>query len=90
MAKEKSHIEQKRSRYSRHATKRRMTLRMPTHLGRIVAVVMAAVGVIVLALVWGSILKAKSDAYRAAEEAGEWTVGMMPASARVGASRASV
>lgn len=74
MAKEKSHIEQKRSRYSRHATKRRMALRMPTHPGRIVAVVLAAVGVIVLALVWGSILKAKSDAYRAAEEAGEWTV----------------
>jgi len=74
MAKQKDLIEQKRSRYSRHATKRRMTLRMPTHIGRIAAIVLAAVAVIVLALVWGSVLKAKSDAYRAAEEAGEWTV----------------
>lgn len=74
MAKQTDHIEQKRSRYSRRATKRRMTLRMPTHTGRIVTILLAAVGVVALALVWGSILKAKSDAYRAAEEAGEWTV----------------
>ena len=74
MAKQKDHIEHKRSRYSRRATKRRMALRIPTHVGRIVAVVLAAVGVVALALVWGSILKAKSDDYRAAEEAGEWTV----------------
>lgn len=74
MAKQKDLTEHKRSRYSRHATKRRMTLRMPTHIGRIVAIVLAAVGVIALALVWGSVLKAKSDAYRSAEEAGEWTV----------------
>ncbi len=74
MAKQKDLIEQKRSRYSRHATKRRMILRMPTHIGRVVAVVLVVVGIITLALVWGSILKAKSDAYRAAEEAGEWTV----------------
>ena len=53
-------------------TKKRAGLRPPEHPGRMIAIVAAAVGVIILALVWGSHLKAKSDAYRAAQEAGEW------------------
>lgn len=59
-------------RYAKRSTKRRLTLRPPTHPGRIVAIVVAAVAVIVLALVWGSSLKRKSDAYRDAESRGEW------------------
>ncbi len=60
--------EQQRSRpprrLSRHSTKRRASLRPPRHPGRILAIVLFSVAVIILALVWGNYLKKKSDAYR--------------------------
>lgn len=62
----------KSRRYANRSTKRRLSLRPPKHPGRIIAVVLAAVAVIVLALVWGSILKRQSDAFRDAESRGEW------------------
>ena len=61
-------------RYTRSSTKKGWILRRPAHLGRILAIAFAAVSVIALALVWGNYLKAKSDAYRASLENGEWTL----------------
>ncbi len=61
-------------RYSHHATKRRSVFRPPEHPGRLVAIIAAVLLVVVIALIWGNALKKKSDAYRAAEEAGEWTL----------------
>lgn len=63
-----------RRRYGRRATKRRASLRPPAHPGRILACVLGAVAVIALALVTGNLLKARSDAYREAEAAGDWTL----------------
>ncbi len=63
-----------RRRYTRHSTKHRLPLRPPAHPGRIVAVALAAVGVIVLALICGSVLKARSDSYREAQAADAWTL----------------
>ena len=60
-------------RYARRSTKRGWILRRPKHLWRILAIVLAVMVVITAALVWGNILKAKSDAYEAAKEADEWT-----------------
>ena len=61
-------------RYRRHSTKRRSVLRPPAHPERLIAIILAVVAVMTLALVWGNVLKRQSDAYRAAEEAGEWTL----------------
>ncbi len=58
----------------RHSTKKRISFHPPAHPGRIIAILAAAVAVIVLALVWGNILKRQSDAYRANEEEGQWTL----------------
>ncbi len=67
-------VPQDSRRYAARATRRRLRFRPPAHPGRIVACVVGAAAVIALALVWGSYLKTKSDAYRAAEEAGAWTL----------------
>ncbi len=61
-------------RFRRHSTKKRSVFRPPAHPGRLAAIVLAAVAVIVLALVWGNALKRQSDAYRADKEAGRWTL----------------
>ena len=61
-------------RYRRHSTKRRSVFRPPAHPGRLIAIILAVVAVVTLALVWGNALKRQSDAYRAAKEAGEWTL----------------
>lgn len=61
-------------RYTRSSTKTGIILRRPAHLGAILATVAAAVAVICLALVWGTYLKAKSDAYRESVENGQWTL----------------
>ncbi len=61
-------------RYRRHSTKRRQIFRPPTHPGRLIAIIAAILAVIVLALVWGNALKRQSDAYRADQEAGKWTL----------------
>ena len=61
-------------RYRRHSTKRRSVFRPPAHPGRLIAIILAAVAVVTLALIWGNVLKRQSDAYRAAEKAGEWTL----------------
>ena len=61
-------------RYSRRSTKRRHVFRPPAHPGRLVAIIVATVAVIVLALVWGNALKRQSDAFRAADEANQWTL----------------
>ena len=62
------------NRYSRRSTKRRHAFRPPAHPGRLVAIIVATVAVIVLALVWGNALKRQSDALRAAEAADQWTL----------------
>ena len=61
-------------RFTRRSTHRGFVLRPPAHLGRILGGLLAFVAVVTLALVWGSYLKTESDAYRAAQELGEWTV----------------
>ncbi len=61
-------------RYTRHSTKRRHIFRPPAHPGRLIAVILAAVLVIASALVWGNALKRQSDAHRADEENGLWTL----------------
>lgn len=60
--------------YARSATKKGWVLRRPAHLGRIIAILAAILLVTVLALVWGSYLKAEADARAAAAERGEWTL----------------
>jgi hypothetical protein len=59
-------------RYARRSTKRGWILRRPKHLWRIVAIVLAVLTVISVALIWGNILKARSDAYEASKD--EWQV----------------
>lgn len=61
-------------RLTRSSTKRGFVIRPLAHPGRILAVSLAAVAIVALALVWGSRLKAKSDAYREALEMDAWTV----------------
>ena len=61
-------------RYTRRSTKRGFVLRPPAHPWRIVGGALAVIAVVALALIWGSHLKAKSDAFREAEERGEWTL----------------
>ena len=61
-------------RFTRNSTKAGIVLRRPAHLGVILAIAVAVVAVVALALVWGTYLKAKSDAYREAVENGEWTL----------------
>ncbi len=48
--------------------------RRPAHLGRIVSIALAVVAIVALALIWGSHLKAESDAYHEALEMGAWTL----------------
>lgn len=61
-------------RLSRSATKRGIVLRRPRHMGRMIAIALSAVGIVALALVWGSYLKAESDAFRQQVELGAWTL----------------
>ena len=61
-------------RYTRRSTKRGFVLRPPAHPWRIVGGVLTVVIVVALALVSGSYLKARSDAFREAAERGEWTL----------------
>lgn len=74
MANRKSGETTPRRRYGRRATKKRAPLRMPAHPGRVLACILAALLVMALALLTGSLLKARSDAYREAEAAGDWTL----------------
>lgn len=60
--------------YARHSTRRGSTPHDPRRVGRAVAVIAGVAVVLGGALLWGSMLKAKSDAYRASQEAGGWTV----------------
>lgn len=74
MAVRKKRESREQRRYTRNATKQGFVLRRPAHPGRILAVSLSAVGVIILALIWGRYLKEQSDEYRAAQERGEWTL----------------
>ncbi len=74
MGEQQKHRRRPPRRFRRHSTKQRTPIRLPAHIGRLVAILLAVVAVIVLALIWGNALKEQSDAYRAAAEAGEWTV----------------
>ncbi len=56
----------------RNSTKQRAVLRPPAHLGRIIAIAVAVIAVILLALGCGVYLKARSDAHRQAVEEGNW------------------
>lgn len=58
-------------RYARKAT-RGFSASDPARRKRLIAVISCALAAVILALVWGNILKAQSDARRAAEEAGDW------------------
>jgi hypothetical protein len=61
-------------RISRGSTKTRARLKGTVRPGQVLTVVLCGVAGIVLALVWGNHLKAKSDAYRDKEALGDWTV----------------
>ena len=61
-------------RYRRRSTKRRHIFRPPAHPGRLLAILLAVIGVVIAALIWGNILKRQSDAYRAAAEEDAWTL----------------
>lgn len=61
-------------RYTRGSMKKRIVLRRPAHLGLLLAILIGALAVIAAALLWGSYLKEKSDAYRDSLQNGEWTV----------------
>ena len=61
-------------RYTRSSTHKGIVLHRPVHLWRILAILLVAIVIIAAALIWGSYLKAESDAYRAALEKGEWTL----------------
>ncbi len=66
----------------RRSTKKRAVFRPPQHPGRLIAIALIAVTVVSGALVWGNVLKERSDAYRADQEAGRWTLPPTPESNR--------
>ena len=70
----KKHESRDQRRYTRNSTNKGLILRRPAHLGRILVILLASVAIVVVALIWGSYLKAESDAYRASLENGEWTL----------------
>lgn len=61
-------------RYTRNSTNQGFVPRRPAHLGRMLVILLASLAIVVVALIWGSYLKAESDAYRASLENGEWTL----------------
>lgn len=61
-------------RISRGSTKKRGRLKGVIRPWQIVTLVLCALAGVVLALVWGNHLKAKSDAYRDKQALGDWTV----------------
>jgi len=63
-----------RQRISRGTTKKRGRLKEVIRPWQIVTLVLCALAGVVLALVWGNHLKAKSDAYRDKQSSGDWTV----------------
>lgn len=74
MALRKKRESREQRQFVRRSTKKRMVLRRPAHLGKIIAALLIAVAITVLALVWGSRLKADSDVYHEAMEMGAWTL----------------
>ena len=65
-------LEQRR--YTRGSMKKRIILRRPAHLGLILAILLGMAVVAAAALLWGSYLKEKSDAFRDSVQNGEWTL----------------
>ncbi len=61
-------------RYAEHATRRGGSPRDPRRIKYILALIIGMVLVITLALVWGNILKARSDAYHQSHPSVEWTL----------------
>ncbi len=61
-----------RRRYARRSTKSRLTVRPPRHPGRLIAIVCTVVLTVVVALIWGSVLDRRSEAYREQESARDW------------------
>ena len=61
-------------RMARGSTKKRARLRGAVRPWQIITLVLCALAGVVLALVWGNSLKAKSDAYREQQALGDWTV----------------
>lgn len=61
-------------RISRSSMTQGAVIRRPAHPGRIIAILLAALAVIGVALITGTYLKAKSDAYRQDLEQGNWTL----------------
>ena len=65
--------EQKR--FTRSSTNHGFVLKRPAHLGVVIVTAVAVLAVVILALLCGSYLKEKSDAYREAVSNREWSVG---------------
>ena len=65
--------EQKR--FTRSSTNRGFVLKRPAHLGALIAITLTVLAVVALALLCGSYLKEKSDAYREAVSNRDWNVG---------------
>ena len=61
-------------RMARGSTKKRARLKGAVRPWQIITLVLCALAGVVLALVWGNYLKAKSDAYRDQQASGDWTV----------------
>ncbi len=74
MALRKKRESREQRQFVRRSTKKRMVLRRPAHLGKVIAILLVSIAVVALALVWGSSLKADSDAYHEALEMGAWTL----------------
>ena len=61
-------------RYTRSSTNKGFVFRRPAHLGRILVIFLSVIATITVAMIWGTYLKAESDAYRASIENGDWTL----------------
>ena len=70
----RKHESRDQRRYTRSSTNKGVVLLHPAPMGRILVIFLVSVAVVVVALIWGSYLKAESDAYRVSLENGEWTL----------------
>ncbi len=61
-----------RHRYARRSTKSRIAIRPPRHPGRLVAILLGIPAVVMIALIWGSLLADRADAYREQESHRSW------------------
>ena len=79
----KKRYRRRSDRYARRATRRTSSPTDPLRTKRVLAVALGAVAVVIVALVWGNILKARSDEYHANNPDVAWTLDEETASAAV-------